>query len=76
MKDSISKLTGFSLTPIIAILCAGLVFFGSPMIGRLMLATWVFLIVCRLGPDWRLSDFFGGLIKKQKKKGGEWPWSQ
>ena len=68
MKYTMSKLTGFSLTPIIAILCAGLVFFGSPLIGRLMLATWVFLIVCRLGPDWRLSDFFGGLIKNKKRK--------
>ena len=76
MKDTFNKITGFSLTPLIAILCAGLVFFGSPMIGRLLLATWVFLIVCRLGPDWRLSDFFGKFTEKQKKKGADWPWSQ
>ena len=71
MKDTFSKIVGFSLTPLIAVLCAGLVFFSSPVIGRLMLSAWVFLIVCRLGPDWRLSDCFGGLIKKQKKKRGE-----
>jgi len=71
MHTTIDKLSAFPLTPLIAILCAGLVFFGSPMIGRLLLATWVFLIVCRLGPDWRLSDFFGKFTEKQKKKGGE-----
>ena len=76
MKDAFNKITGFSLTPLIAILCAGLVFFGSPMIGRLMLATWVFLIVCRLGPDWRLSDCFGKSTKKRKRRGGYWPWSR
>ena len=76
MKDTFSKIVGFSLTPLIAVLCAGLVFFSSPVIGRLMLSAWVFLIVCRLGPDLRLSDCFGVIIKKQKKKGGDWPWSQ
>ena len=73
MKDTFNKITGFSLTPLIAILCAGLVFFGSPMIGRLLLATWVFLVVYQLGPAWRLSDLFGKFTEKQKgKRGKSW----
>ena len=71
MHTTIDKLSAFPLAPLFGAVFAGIVFFASPVVGRLLLSVWGFLIVCRLGPAWRLSDFFGGLIKKQKKKGGE-----
>ena len=71
MHTTIDKLSAFPLAPLFGAVFAGIVFFASPLVGRLLLSVWVFLIVCRLGPAWRLSDFFGGLINKQKKKGGE-----
>jgi len=76
MKDAFNKLTGFPLAPLFASICAGFVYFATPVIGKLLLAVWVFLVVYQLGPAWRLSDLFGKFTEKQKKKGGDWPWSQ